>query len=136
MLGREPRGETVCGAVGDDLRRGYLIRTVVDVPTETVPQNVYTLSAKGRSALELRSPAAVEMIAGRRFNETLRTASLARAELAGRFRARLRTQPPNSSACRTSSVSARRSTSNSMMRVASLNRDPAAPRLTRVRHPL
>ena len=55
---------------------GYLQRTKVDVPSYDEPQNVYTLGPKGERALELRSPTAVELFADRRFNATLRTASL------------------------------------------------------------
>jgi hypothetical protein len=55
---------------------GYLQRTKVMVPSFGEPQNVYTLGPKGNRALELRSPAAVELFGDRRFNPTLRTASL------------------------------------------------------------
>jgi hypothetical protein len=55
---------------------GYLQRTKLPVPGFEDPQNVYTLGPKGKRALELRSPAAVELFKDRRFNPTLRTASL------------------------------------------------------------
>jgi hypothetical protein len=62
--------------LGELCTGGFLERTHVAVPGHDEVQNVYTLTPRGRRALELRSPAAVAMFAGRRFNETLRTASL------------------------------------------------------------
>jgi hypothetical protein len=49
---------------------GYLQRTKVEVPSVDKPQNVYTLGPNGKRALELRSPAAVELFGDRRFNPT------------------------------------------------------------------
>ena len=55
---------------------GYLQRTHVVLPGDEATHNVYTLGPRGKTALALRSAAAVEMFAGRRFNPTLRAPSL------------------------------------------------------------
>jgi hypothetical protein len=55
---------------------GYLQCTKLAVPSLAEPQNIYTLGPKGKRALELRSSAALELFRDRRFNPSLRTASL------------------------------------------------------------